>query len=75
VGGRLGGWQSIRNSAQGLDSNEFSQQKQKKYERIMTQQPRKKEGVENVKMDKEFRRIVEKNLRRDLELLERLAKI
>jgi len=41
----------------------------------MTQQPRKKEGVENVKMDKEFRRIVEKNLRRDLELLERLAKI
>ena len=58
-----------------MDSNEFSQEKQRSYERIMTQQPRKKEGVENVKMDKEFRRIVEKNLRRDLELLERLAKI
>ncbi len=41
----------------------------------MTQQPRKRKGVEKVKMDKGFRRIVEKNLRRDLELLERLAKI
>ena len=42
----------------------------------MTQQRRKKKkGVEKVKIDKEFRRIVEKNLRRDLELLERLAKI
>ena len=41
----------------------------------MTQQFRKKKGVEKVKIDKEFRRIVEKNLRRDLELLERLAKI
>jgi len=42
----------------------------------MTQQPRKKKKtVEKVKIDKEFRRIAEKNLRRDLELLERLAKI
>jgi len=41
----------------------------------MTQQPRKQKGVEKVSIDKEFRRIVEKNLRRDLELLERLAKI
>jgi len=42
---------------------------------MMTQQAKKKKGVEKVKLDKEFRRIVEKNLRRDLELLERLAKI
>ena len=41
----------------------------------MTQQPWKKKGVEKVKIDKAFRRIAEKNLRRDLELLERLAKI
>jgi hypothetical protein len=41
----------------------------------MTQQPRKKKGVEKVKIDREFRRIAEKNLRRDRELLERLAKI
>jgi hypothetical protein len=41
----------------------------------MTQQPRNKKGVEKVKIDREFRRIVEKNLRRDRELLERLAKI
>jgi len=41
----------------------------------MTQQPLKKKGVEKGKIDKEFRRIAEKNLRRDLELLERLAKI
>jgi hypothetical protein len=41
----------------------------------MTRQPRKTKGVEKVKIDKEFRRIVEKNLRRDRELLERLAKI
>ncbi len=40
----------------------------------MTQQPKKK-GVEKLKIDREFRRIAEKNLRRDLELLERLAKI
>jgi len=40
----------------------------------MTQQPRKK-GVEKPNIDKEFRRIAQKNLRRDLELLERLAKI
>jgi len=59
----------------GLDSNEFSQENPKIYQKIMTQQLRKKKGVEKVKIDKEFRRIVEKNLRRDLELLERLAKI
>ena len=58
-----------------MDSNEFSQERQRNYERIMTQQPRKKKGVEKRKIDKEFRRIAEKNLRRDLELLERLAKI
>jgi len=34
-----------------------------------------KKKVEKVKIDKEFRRIAEKNRRRDLELLERLAKI
>jgi len=41
----------------------------------MTQQPRKKKGVEKVSIDKEFRRIAEKNLRKDRELLEKLAKI
>jgi len=41
----------------------------------MTQQARKKMAVEKVKIDKEFRRIAEKNLRKDLELLEKLAKI
>lgn len=41
----------------------------------MTQPPRKKKGVEKVKIDKEFRKIAEKNLLRDRELLERLAKI
>ena len=41
----------------------------------MTQQPRKKKGVEKPKIGKDSQRIVEKNLRRDLELLERLAKI
>jgi hypothetical protein len=40
----------------------------------MTAQP-KKEPVEKVKIDKEFRRIAEKNLRKDRELLERFAKI
>ncbi len=35
----------------------------------------RKKSVEKVKIDKEFRRIAEKNLRKDLELLERLAKI
>jgi hypothetical protein len=34
-----------------------------------------KKIVEKVKIDKEFRRIAEKNLRKDRELLERLAKI
>jgi len=41
----------------------------------MTQRPRKKKGVEKVSIDQEFRRIAEKNLRKDRELLERLAKI
>ncbi len=41
----------------------------------MTQRPRKKKGVEKADIDKEFRKIAEKNLRRDRELLERLAKI
>ena len=41
----------------------------------MTQQSRKKKVVEKVKIDPQFRRIAEKNLRKDLELLERLAKI
>jgi len=41
----------------------------------MTQRPRKKRGVEKVSIDQEFRRIAEKNLRKDRELLEKLAKI
>jgi hypothetical protein len=41
----------------------------------MTQQPKKKKSVEKPKIGKEFRRIAEKNLRKDRELLERLAKI
>ncbi len=41
----------------------------------MTSRTTKQKGVKKVSIDKEFRRIVEKNLRRDLELLERLAKI
>jgi len=42
----------------------------------MTQRPtRKKKGVEKVSIDQEFRRIAEKNLRKDRELLEKLAKI
>ncbi len=40
----------------------------------MTQQPKKK-SVEKPKIGKDFKRIAEKNLRRDLELLERLARI
>ena len=36
---------------------------------------RKKKGVKKPKIVKDFKRIVERNLRRDLELLERLAKI
>jgi hypothetical protein len=35
----------------------------------------KKRAVERPKIDKEFKRIIEKNLRRDRELLERLAKV
>jgi hypothetical protein len=37
-------------------------------------QPKKK-NAEKPKIDREFRRIAEKNLRKDRELLERLAKI
>jgi hypothetical protein len=40
----------------------------------MSQQPKKK-GVEKPKIGKDFKRIAEENLRRDRELLERLAKI
>ena len=40
----------------------------------MTQQPKKK-SVEKPKIGKDFKRIAEKNLRKDRELLERLAKI
>jgi len=38
----------------------------------MTQGPRKKDG--RTKIDREFRRVAEEILRRDRELLERLAK-
>jgi hypothetical protein len=41
----------------------------------MTQQPKKKTGKKRPGIDEEFERILEKNLRRDRELLERLAKI
>ena len=41
----------------------------------MTPRPRKKKGVEKTSVDEEFKKIVEKNLREDRELLERLAKI
>ncbi len=58
-----------------MDSNEFSQEKREVLDRIMTQQPKKKKGIEKVSIDKVFRKIAEKNLRKDRELLERLAKI
>jgi len=41
----------------------------------MTQQPKKKKSVEKPKIGRDFKRIAEKNLRKDLELLERLARI
>jgi hypothetical protein len=42
----------------------------------MTRRPKKKRNNERKsEIDEEFRRIAEKNLRRDRELLERLAKI
>jgi len=56
-------------------ANNLAERKGRSRRRPMTQKPRKKKAVEKVKIDKEFRRIAEKNLRRDLELLERLAKI
>jgi hypothetical protein len=44
-------------------------------DRIMTKQSRKKKRVEKANIDKEFRKIAEKNLRKDRELPERLEKI
>ena len=41
----------------------------------MTKRARQKTKVEGPPVDDEFKRIAEKNLRRDRELLERLAKI
>jgi len=41
----------------------------------MTQQSRKKRDVKRAIIDKEFRKIAERNLRKDRELLEKLAKI
>jgi hypothetical protein len=41
----------------------------------MTWQPRKTKGMEKIEIDKEFRRVAEKNVRKDRELLERLAQI
>jgi hypothetical protein len=42
----------------------------------MTQRPKKKKTTDKKpEIDEEFRRIAEKNLRRDRELLERLEKI
>jgi hypothetical protein len=38
-------------------------------------QPKKKTARKRPEIDEEFRRIAEKNLRRDRELLEKLAKI
>jgi hypothetical protein len=46
------------------------------YHRAMTQQPKKRRTTDKKpEIGEEFRRIAEKNLRRDRELLERLAKI
>ena len=45
------------------------------FNRFMTQRTRKKKNVEESNIDKEFRRIAEKNLRKDRELLEKLATI
>jgi hypothetical protein len=43
---------------------------------VKTHQPKRKQTTEKKpEVDEEFRRIIEKNLRRDRELLERLAKI
>ncbi len=44
-------------------------------DRIITKQSRKKKRVEKVNIDKEFRKIAEKNLRKDRNLLEKLAKV
>ncbi len=58
-----------------MGSNEFSQEKTEDLDRAMTQQPKKKKANEKVSIDKVFRKIAEKNLRKDRELLEKLAKI
>ncbi len=58
-----------------MDSNEFSQEKAEAQDRIMTRHSRKIRSVKKPKIGKEFKRIAEKNLRKDRELLERLAKI
>ena len=58
-----------------MDSNEFDQEKEQTQVRAMTQQPKKtKTTGKKPEIDEEFRRIVENNLRRDRELVERLAK-
>jgi len=44
-------------------------------DRIMTKQSQKKKRVEKINIDKKFRKIAEKNLRKDRQLLEKLAKI
>jgi hypothetical protein len=55
---------------------EFRQEKEEA-QSIAMRQGRKKEKIteKKVEIDEELRRIAEKNLRRDRELLERLAKI
>jgi hypothetical protein len=59
-----------------VESNGFSQENEEAEVRAMTQRSRtKKTANKKPEIDEEFRRIAEKNLRRDRELLERLAKI
>jgi hypothetical protein len=57
-----------------MDSNKFSKETERSDRGFLTMQQKKK-SVKKVKLDKEFLRIAEKNLREDRELLERLAKI
>jgi len=57
-----------------IGSNESSKEPET-YERITPQRPGKKKGVEESKIGKDFKSIAEKNLRRDHELLGRLARI
>lgn len=58
-----------------MDRNQFSQEEAESRIGIMSPRPRKKKPIETPELDKEFRRIAEKNLRKDRELLEKLAKI